>query len=140
MNPEPSISVAAFWQQPPCPGSSRGPGIFAEMGDGSAFANGSKLAAYADLAPSPPVRHLPGRETRSARGNHLLKNGMFLPCSLPCATPASKAFYDCKRAEGKGHNPPSSAAAARSSWPYSAPVSLTTRPGRHPAKATGAMI
>ena len=43
-------------------------------------------------------------ETRSRRGNHRLKNAMFLAAFASLRDPASKAFYDRKRAEGKRHN------------------------------------
>jgi transposase len=79
--------------------------ILAEIGDGSAFATGSKLAAYAGLA---PVTRQSGTtlasESRSRRGNHRLKNAMFLAAFAALRDPASKAFYDRKRAEGKRHN------------------------------------
>jgi transposase len=86
-------------------GPRTGARILAEVGDGSAFANGSKLAAYAGLA---PVTRQSGTslaaETRSRRGNHRLKNAMFLAAFASLRDPASKAFYDRKRAEGKRHN------------------------------------
>jgi Transposase IS116/IS110/IS902 family len=85
-------------------GPRTGARILAEIGDGSGFANGSKLAAYAGLA---PVTHQSGTslaaETRSRRGNHQLKNAMFLAAFASLRDPASKAFYDRKRAEGKRH-------------------------------------
>ena len=86
-------------------GPRTGARILAEIGDGSAFATGSKLAAYAGLA---PVTRQSGTslnaETRSRRGNHRLKNAMFLAAFASLRDPASKAFYDRKRAEGKRHN------------------------------------
>jgi transposase len=86
-------------------GPRTGARILAETGDGSAFANGSKLAAYAGLA---PVTRQSGTtlagESRSRRGNHRLKNAMFLAAFASLRDPASKAFYDRKRAEGKRHN------------------------------------
>jgi transposase len=86
-------------------GPRTGARILAEIGDGSAFADGSKLAAYAGLA---PVTRQSGTslaaETRSRRGNHRLKNAMFLAAFASLRDPASKAFYDRKRAEGKRHN------------------------------------
>ena len=86
-------------------GPRTGARILAEIGDGSAFTNGSKLAAYAGLA---PVTRQSGTtlngETRSRRGNHRLKNAMFLAAFASLRDPASKAFYDRKRAEGKRHN------------------------------------
>jgi len=86
-------------------GPRTGARILAEIGDGSAFATGSKLAAYAGLA---PVTRQSGTslagESRSRRGNHRLKNAMFLAAFASLRDPASKAFYDRKRAEGKRHN------------------------------------
>ncbi len=86
-------------------GPRTGARILAEIGDGSAFANGSKLAAYAGLA---PVTRQSGKslngESQSRRGNHRLKNAMFLAAFASLRDPASKAFYDRKRAEGKRHN------------------------------------
>jgi hypothetical protein len=62
--------------------------------------NGSKLAAYARLAPAPPRPPGPaaGRATTASRTLRPL------PRLSPCVTPASKTFYDRKRAEGKRHN------------------------------------
>ena len=85
-------------------GPRAGAWILAEIGDGPAFATGSKLAAYAGLA---PVTRQSGTslagETRSRRGNHRLKNAMFLAAFASLRDPASKAFYDRKRTEGKRH-------------------------------------
>jgi transposase len=86
-------------------GPRTGARILAEIGDGTDFASGAKLAAYAGLA---PVTRQSGTslnaETRSRRGNHRLKNAMFLAAFASLRDPASKAFYDRKRAEGKRHN------------------------------------
>jgi transposase len=86
-------------------GPRTGARILAEIGDGTGFASGAKLAAYAGLA---PVTRQSGTslnaETRSRRGNHRLKNAMFLAAFASLRDPASKAFYDRKRAEGKRHN------------------------------------
>jgi transposase len=86
-------------------GARTGARILAEIGDGSRFANGSRLASYAGLA---PVTRQSGRslngETKSRRGNHRLKNAMFLAAFASLRSPESKAFYDRKRAEGKRHN------------------------------------
>ena len=86
-------------------GPRTGARILAEIGDGSAFATGSKLAGYAGLA---PVTRQSGKslaaETRSRRGNHRLKNALFLAAFASLRSPDSKAFYDRKRAEGKRHN------------------------------------
>lgn len=86
-------------------GPRTGARILAEIGDGSRFANGSKLASYAGLA---PVTRQSGKslngESKSRRGNHRLKNAMFLAAFASLRSPESKAFYDRKRAEGKKHN------------------------------------
>ena len=86
-------------------GPRTGARILAEIGDGYAFRDGSKLAAYAGLA---PVTRQSGTslnaESRSRRGNHRLKNAMFLAAFASLRDPASRTFYDRKRAEGKRHN------------------------------------
>jgi transposase len=86
-------------------GPRTGARILAEIGDGARFANGSKLASYAGLA---PVTRQSGTslkgETKSRRGNHRLKNAMFLAAFASLRDPESKTFYDRKRAEGKKHN------------------------------------
>lgn len=86
-------------------GPRTGARILAEVGDGTRFANGSKLASYAGLA---PVTRQSGTslksETKSRRGNHRLKNAMFLAAFASLREPESKAFYDRKRSEGKKHN------------------------------------
>ncbi len=86
-------------------GPRTGARILAEIGDGSAFRDGSKLAAYAGLAPATRQSGSSlNAETRSRRGNHRLKNAMFLAAFASLRDPASRAFYDRKRAEGKRHN------------------------------------
>ncbi|MYI85648.1 MAG: IS110 family transposase, partial [Dehalococcoidia bacterium] len=64
-----------------------------------------RLASYAGLA---PVTRQSGSslhgESRSRRGNRRLKNAMFLSAFASLRDPASRAFYDRKRAEGKKHN------------------------------------
>lgn len=86
-------------------GPRTGARILAEIGDGTRFVNGSKLASYAGLA---PVDRQSGTSlnaaTRSRRGNHRLKNAMFLAAFASLRSPESKTFYDRKRAEGKKHN------------------------------------
>lgn len=86
-------------------GPRTGARILAEIGDGADFASGSKLAAYAGLA---PVTRQSGTsikgEHRSRRGNHRLKNAMFLAAFASLSDPDSRAFYDRKRAEKKLHN------------------------------------
>ena len=64
-------------------GPRTGSRILAEIGDGARFATGSRLASYAGLA---PVTRQSGSslrgEGRSRRGNHRLKNAMFLAARL----------------------------------------------------------
>ena len=86
-------------------GPRTGSRILAEIGDGSRFADGDKLASYAGLA---PVTRQSGKsingEAKRRRGNHRLKNAMFLAAFASLRSPDSKAFYDRKRGEGKRHN------------------------------------
>jgi len=86
-------------------GPRTGSRILAEIGNGTRFADGDKLASYAGLA---PVTRQSGKslngESKSRRGNHRLKNAMFLAAFASLRSPESKAFYDRKRAEGKRHN------------------------------------
>jgi transposase len=51
-----------------------------------------------------PVRQIDHGESKSRRGNHRLKNAMFLAAFAWLRSPDSKALYDRKRAEGKRHN------------------------------------
>jgi len=79
--------------------------ILTIVGDGSAFRTAGHLAAYAGLA---PVTRRSGTsikgETRSQRGHHALKSALFLSAFASLADPASRAYYDRKRAEKKRHN------------------------------------
>jgi transposase len=86
-------------------GPRTGSRILDEIGDGTRFADGDKLASYAGLA---PVTRQSGKsvngESKSRTGNHRLKNAMFLAAFASLRAPESKAFYDRKRTEGKRHN------------------------------------
>lgn len=86
-------------------GPRTGARILAEIGDGSRFASGAKLASYAGLA---LVDRQSGTSlngaSQSRRGNHRLKNAMFLAAFASLRSPESKRFYDRKRTEGKKHN------------------------------------
>lgn len=79
--------------------------ILAEVGDGSRFESAAQFASYAGLA---PVTRQSGTSirsvTRSRRGNHRLKNALFLAAFCALRDPASRRFYDRKRAEGQKHN------------------------------------
>lgn len=87
-------------------GPRTGARTLAEIGDPARFANGGRLAAYAGLA---PVDRRSGKSMNNAsasrRGNHRLKNAMFLAAFVAVRhDPHAKAYYDRKRAEGKKHN------------------------------------
>ena len=87
-------------------GPRTGARTLAEIGDPKRFANGGRLAAYAGLA---PVDKRSGKSIHNAaasrRGNHRLKNAMFLAAFVATQhDPAAKAYYARKRAEGKDHN------------------------------------
>lgn len=87
-------------------GPRTGARTLAEIGDPTRFANGSRLAAYAGLA---PIDRRSGRSINNAaasrRGNHRLKNAMFLAAFVAIQhDPHARAYYDRKRAQGKNHN------------------------------------
>ena len=87
-------------------GPRTGARTLAEIGDPTRFADGGRLAAYAGLA---PVDKRSGKSINSAsasrRGNHRLKNAMFLAAFVATQhAPNAKAYYQRKRNEGKNHN------------------------------------
>jgi transposase len=86
-------------------GTRTGARILAEIGDISRFPTSAHLASFAGLA---PVTRRSGSsirsETRSRRGNHRLKNALFLTAFCSLNHPPSRAYYDAKRATGKKHN------------------------------------
>ncbi|HHN78523.1 MAG TPA: IS110 family transposase [Phycisphaerales bacterium] len=87
-------------------GPRTGARTLAEIGDPHRFANGSRLAAYAGLA---PIDRRSGRSINSSShhrgGNHRLKNAMFLASFVATQhDPHARAYYERKRAEGKRHN------------------------------------
>ena len=79
--------------------------ILLEVGDGSAFPSSGHLAAYAGLA---PVTRKSGTsingERRPRGGNKQLKRALFISAFASLGDPASRAYYDRKRAAGKRHN------------------------------------
>ncbi|MGC5033374.1 IS110 family transposase [Micromonospora sp. DT229] len=79
--------------------------ILLEVGDGTSFATPGHLAAYAGLA---PVTRRSGSSIRGEHpargGNKQLKRAFFLAAFAALADPASRAYYDRKRAQGKRHN------------------------------------
>jgi len=86
-------------------GLRNGARILLELGDGSKFASAGHLASYAGIA---PVTHRSGSSIRGEHparsGNHKLKRALFLSAFAALHDPASRAYYDRKRAEGKKHN------------------------------------
>ena len=86
-------------------GTRTGARILCEIGDPTRFATAGHLAAYAGLA---PVTRQSGSsirgQTRSRRGNHRLKNALWLSAFCSLNHPPSRTYYDRKRAEGKRHN------------------------------------
>jgi len=86
-------------------GPRTGARTLAEIGDPHRFANPARLAAYAGLA---PVDHQSGRShttRRSRRGNHRLKNAMFIAAFVATQhDPDARAYYLRKRVQGKEHN------------------------------------
>jgi transposase len=79
--------------------------VLLEIGDISAFPTPGHLAAYAGLA---PVTHRSGSSIKGEHppkgGNKSLKRAMFLAAFASLSDPASRAYYDRKRAQGKKHN------------------------------------
>jgi transposase len=79
--------------------------ILLEIGDASAFKSSAHLAAYAGIA---PVTHRSGSSIKGEHparaGNRKLKRAFFLAAFAALRDPASRAYYDRKRAEGKKHN------------------------------------
>lgn len=79
--------------------------ILLEVGDGSEFKSAGHLAAYAGIA---PVTHRSGTSIRGEHparsGNRKLKRALFLSAFAALHDPASRTYYDRKRAEGKKHN------------------------------------
>lgn len=104
---------ACFFAQPeakvllslPGIGPRLGARILVEIGDVTRFCTPAKLAAYAGLGPSSRQSGTSINTTvPSRRGNHRLKNAMFLAAFASLRHPPSRAYYDRKRAQGKEHN------------------------------------
>ena len=117
-------------------GARTGARILTEIGDINRFPTSGHLAATPASPPSPANsgRSLNG-ETRGRRGNHRLKNAMWLSAFCSLHHDRSRDYYPSKRSQGRLHNAAitaSPAAAATSSTPCCAPASATTNyPGRH---------
>lgn len=86
-------------------GARTGARILTEIGDPRRFANGSRLASYTGLAPTDWRSGTIRRAFQNRGGNHRLKNAMFQAAfSASRHHPPARAYYQRKRAEGKGHN------------------------------------
>lgn len=104
---------AVFQRHPSAPvllsipgiGARTGARILTEIGDITRFPTPGHLAAYAGLA---PVTKQSGRsingEHKSRRGNHRLKNALWLSAFCSLHHPPARDYYARKRAEGKKHN------------------------------------
>jgi transposase len=86
-------------------GARTGARILTEIADINRFPTSGHLAAYAGLA---PVTRQSGSsirgEHRSRRGNHRLKNAMWLSAFCSLHHSRSRDYYARKRSEGKLHN------------------------------------
>lgn len=86
-------------------GARTGARILTEIGDITRFPTPGHLAAYAGLA---PVTRQSGRsingEHKSRRGNHRLKNALWLSAFCSLHHPPARGYYAKKRAQGKKHN------------------------------------
>jgi transposase len=79
--------------------------ILLEIGDASAFKSSGHLAAYAGIAPVTRSSGSSIKGEHPARtGNRKLKRAFFLSAFAALHDPASRSYYDRKRAEGKKHN------------------------------------
>ncbi|WP_304452594.1 IS110 family transposase [Nocardiopsis sp. YSL2] len=79
--------------------------IAATGGDMAVFGTGDRLAGFAGLAPAPrDSGRVSGNLRRPRRYHRGLLRAFYLSSLVSLrACPASKAYYDRKRAEGKGH-------------------------------------
>ena len=107
------------------------------LGDGSTFPTAGHLAAYAGLA---PVTRQSGRSIRGERqprrGNRALKSALYLSAFASLKHPASRAYYDRKRAEGKNH-PAALLCLARRRTDVLFAMVRDRRPYQHPAPERG---
>jgi transposase len=79
--------------------------ILLEIGDASGFKSSAHLAAYAGIAPVTRTSGSSIKGEHPARtGNRKLKRAFFLAAFASLHDPASRAYYQRKRDEGKKHN------------------------------------
>lgn len=100
-----ALPEAAILLSLPGVGPRTGARMLVEIGDVARFSTPSKLASFAGLGPSDRQS---GTSIRNAvpsrRGNHRLKNAMFLSAFASLRHPPSRTYYDRKRDQGKRHN------------------------------------
>ncbi len=86
-------------------GPRTGARTLAEIGDPHRFADGSRLAAYAGLAPTDWQSGRSHTARKPRGGNHRLKNALFTAAFVATQhDPDARAYYQRKRSEGKRHN------------------------------------
>jgi transposase len=85
-------------------GARTGARILIEIGDVTRFPTPGHLAAYAGLAPVTKQSGSMKGEQRSRRGNHRLKNALWLSAFCSLHHTASRDYYLRKRSQGKKHN------------------------------------
>lgn len=104
---------AAFFALPEAPillslpgvGPRLGAKIVVEIGDIARFPTPAKLASYAGLGPSSRQSGTSmNGAVASRRGNHRLKNALFLAAFASLRHPPSRTYYERKRTQGKRHN------------------------------------
>jgi len=114
-------------------GPRTGARILAEIGDGTRFPDGDKLASYAGLA---PVTRQSGKsingESKSRRGNHRLKNAMFLAAFASLRSPESRPSTTASGPKENDTTQRSSASRGGAAT-SSSPCSATMRPTDHRA-------
>ncbi len=86
-------------------GPRTGARTLAEIGDPHRFADGSRLAAYAGLAPTDWQSGRSATTRKPRGGNHRLKNALFTAAFVAAQhDPDAHAYYQRKRSQGKRHN------------------------------------
>ena len=110
------------------------------------FASADHLAGYAGLAPTPrDSGYRTGNLHRPRRYNRQLQRVFYTSAMISIQrSPASRAYYDGKRAEGKRHTPSRTTPSPADASTCSGPCSATTGPtknddSRHPRRLTNAL-
>jgi transposase len=78
--------------------------VLRTVGDGATVPSAAHVASYAGLAPATRQsgRSIKG-EQQARRGNRSLRSALYLSAFASLRHPASRTYYDRKRAEGKSH-------------------------------------